>query len=92
MHDNNVCHRDMKLENILLSQRSKTGLIKVTDFGLSKLLDGKTTVMNTYAGTPSYIAPEVLKNSDHFGNRRQSAYTLKADMWSLGNDILTALT
>ena len=61
MHDNRVCHRDIKLENILLDERRKTSLIKITDFGLSKLLDD-TTLMMSYVGTPSYIAPEVLKN------------------------------
>lgn len=61
LHAHNVCHRDIKLENILMADKSKTSLIKITDFGLSKLLDEKT-LMVSYVGTPSYIAPEVLKN------------------------------
>ena len=44
-----------------MADKSKTSLIKITDFGLSKLLDDKT-LMVSYVGTPSYIAPEVLKN------------------------------
>jgi len=84
LHEMNVCHRDIKLENILLAEKNKVGLIKITDFGLSKLLD-EQTVMNTYVGTPTYIAPEVLKNSEETGlHNRQAAYTVKADMWSLG--------
>ena len=61
LHDNRVCHRDIKLENILLAEKKKTSLVKITDFGLSKLLDDNT-MMVSYVGTPSYIAPEVLKN------------------------------
>ena len=36
MHSKNVCHKDLKLENILLMDLGPTGLVKVTDFGLSK--------------------------------------------------------
>ena len=64
LHENRVCHRDIKLENILMAERKKTSLVKITDFGLSKLLDD-TTLMVSYVGTPSYIAPEVLKNGMH---------------------------
>ena len=61
LHENRVCHRDIKLENILMAEKRKTSLVKITDFGLSKLLDDNT-LMVSYVGTPSYIAPEVLKN------------------------------
>ena len=83
LHESNVCHRDIKLENILMTAKSKKSLIKLSDFGLSKFLDGQT-VMSTYVGTPSYIAPEVLKTSGDALNSRSSSYTVKADMWSLG--------
>ena len=36
MHSKNICHKDLKLENILLMDLGPTGLVKVTDFGLSK--------------------------------------------------------
>lgn len=83
LHERNVCHRDIKLENILMAGKSKRSLIKLSDFGLSKYLDGQA-VMSTYVGTPSYIAPEVLKNASDSVNGRSSSYTVKADMWSLG--------
>jgi len=83
LHDNNICHRDLKLENILLAEKDKRGLIKITDFGLSKLLDN-STAMTTYVGTPSYIAPEVLRNSIDDDPQKHNSYTVKADMWSLG--------
>lgn len=60
LHDKGITHRDLKPENILLcSPVENECLIKVTDFGLSKLFDA-TTVMKTFCGTPNYLAPEVL--------------------------------
>lgn len=91
MHANKVCHRDMKLENILMSQRGRASLIKITDFGLSKLLNDNS-FMCSYVGTPAYVAPEVLKNSFVLSSRsncRESVYTFKADMWSLGECLPT---
>lgn len=77
-----------------MAEKKKTSLIKITDFGLSKLLDD-CTMMASYVGTPSYIAPEVLKNgmcvaaaskgqSTYYASRGFETYTVKADMWSLG--------
>lgn len=37
MHDNNVCHRDLKPENILLKNKEDIGMIKIIDFGISKV-------------------------------------------------------
>lgn len=83
LHDNNVCHRDLKLENILCCEKNKRGLIKITDFGLSKLLLNHCP-MTTYVGTPCYIAPEVLYNNSEADSKKHKPYTMKADMWSLG--------
>ena len=57
MHDNNYIYRDLKPENILID---KEGNIKLTDFGLSKIMppDEKTTY--TMCGTAEYLAPEIL--------------------------------
>jgi serine/threonine protein kinase len=76
--DSTICHRDLKLENILLMTKNKAGRIKITDFGLSRAATG---TMNSYVGTPYYIAPEVVRNED-IPNRL--AYTVKADVWSAG--------
>lgn len=65
----NVIYRDLKPENILMSS---TGHIKLTDFGLSKQTDGKTY---TFAGTPEYLAPEILL---------ESGQTKALDWWSVG--------
>lgn len=65
-----VIYRDLKPENILLDGQ---GHIKLSDFGLSKKTSLDKT--NTFAGTPEYIAPEVLLSVGH-------SYTV--DFWSLG--------
>ena len=54
MHSKNVCHKDLKLENILLMDLGPTGLVKVTDFGLSKQFSS-TNLLKTFVGTPVYI-------------------------------------
>ena len=74
----NVCHRDLKLENLLLDQRgSHKAKIKVSDFGLSKITS-ETSVLETYVGTPVYMAPEVISAAEN-----GKAYSLKSDCWSL---------
>jgi len=74
----NICHRDLKPENILLcSQDDQNPVIKITDMGLSKLVD-LGSILKTMCGTPQYIAPEIIKGQE------KEAYSLKVDCWSLG--------
>jgi serine/threonine protein kinase len=68
-HANNTTHRDIKPENIMINDEDEPKLI---DFGLSKTT--KKSSMSTVAGTPFYMAPEVLNQN----------YGAKADIWSLG--------
>lgn len=78
LHTNGISHRDLKPENILLSSaREAETLIKITDFGLSKFVDG-AALMKTFCGTPNYLAPEVLRS------KGDGKYTHKVDNWSLG--------
>ncbi|XP_034945472.1 ovarian-specific serine/threonine-protein kinase Lok-like [Chelonus insularis] len=77
LHNQGITHRDLKPENILLASDAKYPLVKVSDFGLSKLVDAQT-MMKTFCGTPMYVAPEILKT----GGR--GAYTSQVDIWSLG--------
>ncbi len=57
-HSNGVIHRDLKPENILVS---KSGDIKLTDFGIARMLDNQTlTVTGTLLGSPAYMAPEYI--------------------------------
>ncbi|KAA3673765.1 serine/threonine-protein kinase Chk2 [Paragonimus westermani] len=64
-------------ENILLENSEHRCLIKVTDFGLSKFVDGNT-MLRTFCGTPTYLAPEILKTAG------SGTYTSAIDIWSLG--------
>uniref|UniRef100_A0A2K5CEQ7 non-specific serine/threonine protein kinase n=1 Tax=Aotus nancymaae TaxID=37293 RepID=A0A2K5CEQ7_AOTNA len=77
LHENGIIHRDLKPENVLLSSQEEDCLIKITDFGHSKIL-GETSLMRTLCGTPTYLAPEVLVS---FGT---AGYNRAVDCWSLG--------
>uniref|UniRef100_F6WMB2 Serine/threonine-protein kinase Chk2 n=1 Tax=Ciona intestinalis TaxID=7719 RepID=F6WMB2_CIOIN len=79
LHDNEITHRDLKPENILLMSTEEPCLIKITDFGMSRLVEEKS-LMKTLAGTPSYLAPEIIKQ--HMGLGK--GYTKQVDLWSLG--------
>lgn len=70
LHELFVIHRDLKLKNILVND----GILKIADFGLSKV--GELGV--THVGTPYTKAPEVFKG------RGRIRYNNKADIWSLG--------
>jgi len=79
-HDRGLVHRDLKPANVLL-QRSQQGFVpKVTDFGLAKALAGDPDLAHTRSGiamgTPSYMAPEQIRDARSVDQR--------ADLWSLG--------
>ncbi|KAA6362011.1 MAG: putative Calcium/calmodulin-dependent protein kinase type 1, partial [Streblomastix strix] len=59
MHDRGIAHRDLKPENILYENDQPMSPIKVSDFGLSKVVE-KQQMMSTCCGTPGYVAPEIL--------------------------------
>jgi len=82
-HSKNVLHRDIKPENIMLA---KNGDVKLTDFGLAKLLadEQQITAEGIAVGTPHYIAPEqarALKDTDH-----------RADLYALGATLFHVVT
>ncbi|CAD8068207.1 unnamed protein product [Paramecium primaurelia] len=68
----NIVHRDLKLANILINEQMQ---IKLADFGYSKSLINNE-LLQIYCGTPTTMAPEILKNS--------KSYNHKCDIWSLG--------
>lgn len=86
LHSNRVTHRDIKPENILLATNEMNTLIKITDFGLSKMIHNNS-VMRTVCGTKVFAAPEVVR-----ANGIKDTYTNKVDIWSLGILLLFALT
>ena len=80
LHDNKILHRDIKLENIMISQKEKdyeTGeelfWVKIIDFGTAKIFE-KNKKEKDVVGSSYYIAPEVL----------QQNYNEKCDTWSVG--------
>ena len=60
IHSKNIIYRDLKPENILIT---KSGYLKLTDFGFAKYLDNDKTY--TLCGTPEYLAPEIILNKGH---------------------------
>lgn len=84
LHSQGVCHRDLKPDNILITA-GETPLIKVSDFGLAKMVDA-ATFLKTACGTPSYLAPEVVLN------RSSSGYSFAVDAWSIGVIVYAILT
>jgi len=77
IHDQNIVHRDLKLENILLKTKGDLSCVKIADFGLSKNIGDSAP--KTAVGTPFYVAPDLLIAMDD-----DSAYTQKIDMWAMG--------
>lgn len=72
-HSKNVVIRDVKPDNFLFLDSSEKSPLKAIDFGLAQYCSPKD-VLEDRAGTPMYIAPEILRRS----------YGQKADMWSAG--------
>ena len=92
LHSKNICHRDLKLANILLMEPDPQSLLKVSDFGVSKVWSA-TNHLESMVGTPAFMAPEVLalgpRHSSNNGSSMLSlapdlSYTCKSDCWSLG--------
>ena len=74
LHQYGIVHRDLKPDNIMITQQNDYGVIKIMDFGLSKIVSPNERMVDGY-GTLSYVAPEVLL---------RTPYNKEVDIWSLG--------
>ena len=79
--DKHIVHRDLKPDNVLIAYENGEEIIKISDFGISKIL-GYPTVAANYpknyrAGTPFYWAPE---------QNNYDKVRLPADIWAIGKD------
>lgn len=77
MYDKKILHRDIKPSNLLVTRRN---VIKIADFGTSKLNRSSELKLKTLVGTPLFFSPELLEMS--FGE--EDTYTEKSDIWALG--------
>ncbi|KAI8802483.1 hypothetical protein BJ742DRAFT_873207 [Cladochytrium replicatum] len=80
LHGLGIIHRDLKLSNLLLTDRFD---VKIADFGLAVKINGREGEQKTMCGTPNYISPEIVT---------RKPYGLASDLWSLGCMFVTMLT
>ena len=76
IHSQNIVHRDVKLENILIDLNNT---IKICDFGIGRILSSPDELLHDQCGTPMYMAPEILSCSKEKGYKG-----FPVDIWSAG--------
>ncbi|KAK7281248.1 hypothetical protein RIF29_09052 [Crotalaria pallida] len=81
-HEKHIIHRDLKPSNLLINHR---GEVKITDFGVSAIMDTTSGQANTFIGTYTYMSPERIKGNN-------AGYNYKSDIWSLGLLLLKCAT
>ena len=72
VHSKNILHRDIKCQNVFLMEN---GIVKLGDFGISKILNNINEFANTTLGTPYFLSPEICMGKE---------YNYKSDLWMLG--------
>ncbi|KAK4432339.1 Serine/threonine-protein kinase ATG1c [Sesamum alatum] len=82
LRDNNLIHRDLKPQNLLLSANNDTSVLKIADFGFARSLQPRG-LAETLCGSPLYMAPEIMQ---------LQKYDAKADLWSVGAILFQLVT
>ncbi|XP_030888331.1 mitogen-activated protein kinase kinase kinase kinase 4 isoform X14 [Leptonychotes weddellii] len=77
LHIHHVIHRDIKGQNVLLTENAE---VKLVDFGVSAQLDRTVGRRNTFIGTPYWMAPEVIACDEN----PDATYDYRSDLWSCG--------
>ena len=73
MKEKKIVHRDLKPDNILIKKEKNKNIIKLCDYGISKI--GQYSKLTSHKGTSQYMAPEIMKGE---------TFNYKCDLWSLG--------
>ncbi|XP_061359736.1 mitogen-activated protein kinase kinase SIPKK-like [Gastrolobium bilobum] len=81
-HEKHIIHRDLKPSNLLINHR---GEVKITDFGVSAIMETTSGQAHTFIGTYNYMSPERINGIQH-------GYNYKSDIWSLGLILLRCAT
>ena len=74
LHSMNVCHRDLKCENVLVTNG---GVVKIADFSMAAIQQGPNDLLQSYCGSPHYCSPEIV-------GQRGPYIGAKCDVWSMG--------
>ncbi|KAL8039316.1 hypothetical protein ABFS82_10G027000 [Erythranthe guttata] len=82
LHKNDLVHRDLKPQNLLLSTNGDNSVLKIADFGFARSLPSRG-LAETLCGSPLYMAPEIME---------LKKYDAKADLWSVGTILFQLVT
>ncbi|KAJ6851143.1 serine/threonine-protein kinase ATG1c-like isoform X1 [Iris pallida] len=82
LRENNLIHRDLKPQNLLLSAYDDDSVLKIADFGFARSLQPRG-LAETLCGSPLYMAPEIMQSQK---------YDAKADLWSVGAILFQLVT